>query len=461
VTAAAEVEVAVLGAGVAGLAAALELQRRGADVALLDAGETPGGVMGSESAEGFLFERGPNAMLVRPAALAFLRRHGLEGELIPAAPEARLRQLLRGGRLVPVPTGLGAAVATPLLSARGKLRALAELFVPRGDGGAESVSEFVARRLGREALDALVAPFLVGVYAGDPARLGAEAVFPALVALERERGGILRGALAAGLARARGAGAAPGLRGSWSAPDGLGGFARALAARLGERVALRTRVAALTREGGGFRLELEGGARGPLRARSLVLATPAPAAAELARSLGGELSALLGGIEYAPLVSAALGVGAESAREPIRGFGFLVPDGAGQRLLGALFMSRVFPGRAPAGRELLTCMIGGTRWPGAVDAPEDEVLARICEGLDVALGLREAPRLLALTRWRRAVPQPGREHPRTVARLRAAAAAAGPLRLAGGYLEGVAVSDAIASGVRAAEELAAPGSSRR
>jgi oxygen-dependent protoporphyrinogen oxidase len=104
-------------------------------------------------------------------------------------------------------------------------------------------------------------------------------------------------------------------------------------------------------------------------------------------------------------------------------------------------------------------MIGGARWPEAVDAPDDALLARIAAGLDRALGLREAPRLVALTRWPRAVPQPGREHLRLVAKLRAAAAAAGPLRLAGGYLDGVAVADALASGVRAAEELAAPGGS--
>ena len=315
-----EVEVAVVGAGAAGLAAALELRSRGADVALLDAGDAPGGVMRSEAAGGFLFERGPNALLVKPAALAFLRRHGLEGALIPAGPEARLRQLLHGGRLVKVPVGLGAALATPLLSARGKLRVLAEPFVARGSGAGESVAEFVARRLGREALEALVAPFLVGVYAGDETRLGAEAVLPALVAFERERGSILRGALAGALARARGGareGAPPrGLRGSWSAASGLGGLARALAERLGERVALGTRVAALSREGAGFRLELEGGARGALRARALVLALPAHGAAELVRPLGGELAALLARIEYAPLVSAALSVDPRAVREP-------------------------------------------------------------------------------------------------------------------------------------------------
>jgi len=434
-----EVEVAVVGAGAAGLAAALELRARGADVALLEAGDAPGGVMRSERAQGFLFERGPNAFQVKPAALAFLRRHGLEGALVPAAPEARLRSLLRDGRLVPVPTGIAAALTTPLLSPRGKLRALAEPFVRRGDPTGESVAGFVSRRLGEETLERLVAPFLVGVYAGDETRLGAEAVFPPLVAFERARGSIVRGALAAALVRAR----PRGLRGSWSTAEGLGGLARALAVGLGERLVLRTRVAALARDGAGFRLELE---RGALRARALVLALPAYGAAELLRPLDADLADGLASIEYAPLVSMPVAADPAAAREPIRGFGFLVPRSEGLELLGALFMSRVFPGRAPAGRELVHCMIGGARWPGAVDAPDDLLLARVTRGLEAALGLQEAPAPVAIIRWPRAVPQPGPEHPRLVARLRDLASRTGPLQLAGSYLSGVSVADTLASG---------------
>jgi protoporphyrinogen/coproporphyrinogen III oxidase len=448
----AEVEVAVVGAGVAGLAAALELRARGSEVAVLEAGDAPGGVIRSERAEGFLFERGPNAMLVRAPALAFLRRHGLESALLPAGPEARLRFLLRGGRLEPVPTGPGAALRTPLLSARGKLRALAEPLRRRGDPTGESVAAFVARRLGPEVLERLVAPFLVGVYAGDVRQLGAEAVFPSLVAFERERGSILRGALAAAVARGR----PRGLRGSWSTALGLSGLARALAERLGERLTLRAPLAALAREGAGFRLETASGA-GALRARALLLAVPAWQAAPLLRPLAPELAELLASVAYAPIASLAVGLDPRDAARPIRGFGFLVPASEGLDLLGALFMSRVFPGRAPPGRELLTCMIGGARWPGAADAPDELLVERVGRGLERALALRAAPSVLAISRWPRAVPQPGRDHLPRVARMRALAARLGPLHLAGGYLDGVAVADALASGVRAAGELAARG----
>jgi oxygen-dependent protoporphyrinogen oxidase len=98
-------------------------------------------------------------------------------------------------------------------------------------------------------------------------------------------------------------------------------------------------------------------------------------------------------------------------------------------------------------------MLGGARWPGAVDAPDDVLAARLGAGLERTLGLREAPAPLALTRWRAAVAQPGRDHPRLVARLRERVAALGPLRLAGAYLDGVSIADALASGPRAASEL--------
>jgi oxygen-dependent protoporphyrinogen oxidase len=321
--------------------------------------------------------------------------------------------------------------------------------VPRGDAAGESVAAFVSRRLGREALDALVAPFLVGVYAGDERRLGAEAVFPAWVGFERARGSILRGALSA----ARDRGRPRGLSGSWSLREGLGALARALAERLGERLALRAPVEALAPDGAAFRLECGGARLGVVSARAVVLAVPAHGAAALVRSLDAELAEGLGGIEYAPLATVAVGVDPAASPAPIRGFGFLVPRAAGLDLLGALFTSRVFPGRAPEGRELLTCMLGGARWRGATEAPDDALDARIAQGLERALGLRSAPETVRRTRWPRAVPQPGTDHLRHVARLRALAARAGPLCLAGGYLDGIAVSDALASGVRAAEEL--------
>jgi oxygen-dependent protoporphyrinogen oxidase len=441
------IDVAVVGAGAAGLAAALELAERGLDVRLLEAEGRAGGVIGTIAKDGYRFEQGPNAFLVKPPTRAFLERVGLLSALVRAGPEASVRFLFRDGRLQQVPSSLLSAARSPLLSAAGKRRMLAEPFVRGGDPTGESVAEFVRRRLGPEALERLVAPFLTGVYAGDEEQLGAEAVFPGLVDWERKRGSIVGGALAAALRR----GSPRGLRGSHSAIGGLSGLVAALAERLGERLVTGARVAGLAREPEGWRVDV--GGADTVRARAVVLALPAWAAAELVRSLDAEAAELLAGIEYGPMVSAALAVDPAGLSAPLRGFGFLVPRGAGLDLLGGLFMSRVFPDRAPPGRELVMAMIGGARWPDAVRAPEEEVVERVGRGLAATLGLASQPTLLGLHRWLRAVPQPGRDHPRVVARLRERVSSLGNLVLAGAYLDGVGVGDAIASGAAAAAHL--------
>jgi oxygen-dependent protoporphyrinogen oxidase len=442
-----EIGCLVVGAGAAGLAAALELQRRGVDVRVVDPGDAPGGVMQSASRGGYLFERGPNSLRVHAAARRFLEEHALVGELLPAAPASRLRFLYRGGELVPVPMGPVAFARTPLLTPRGKLRLLGEPFVRRGDGAGESVAEFVARRLGGEAVDALVGPFLTGVYAGDERRLGAEPVFPSLVEMERRGGSIVRGALGSLLRGGR----ERGLPGSFSARGGLGALAAAMAARLGERLARGARVESLRREAGGFAVEV--GARGrseTLRAHAVVLATPADVAASLLRLLDAEAAAALDSIEYAPIVAVPTGV---AASPRIEGFGFLVPRGEDLRALGVLFMSRLFPQRAPEGRELLHVMLGGVRWPAAVDLPDDRLAQVVAEDLERSLGASSIEPQ-AFLRWPRAVPQPGRGHLALVARVRERLRAFPGLALAGAYLDGVSVADTLASGVRAAGEVA-------
>ena len=441
-----DTDVVVIGAGAAGLGAAAALHASGREVLVLEAGERAGGVMRSERAAGFLFECGPNTTRIPPGAKALLEGAGLLPALLAASPESRARFLLRPGGLVPVPLSPLGLVRTPLLSRAGKLRLLREPCVPRGDARDESVAAFVGRRLGREAVDALVGPFLVGVYAGDETQLGAEAVFPSLVAAEREAGSIVRGLLRRAFARGE-----RGLAGTWSGPEGFGGLARDLARPLGPALRLGAAVHALVPEAQGWRVEHAGGA---VRARGVVLAADARGAAALLGPLDAEAARLLGALRFAPIVSLALGLGMGTTERPLAGFGFLVPRDCGLDLLGALFMSRLFPGRAPPGSELVTAMLGGLRWPGAIDAPDDVLLARASEGIDRALGLRVAPRVLAVSRWPRAVPQPGPGHPSAVRSVRARLAALPPLALAGACWDGVALGEALASGARAAASLA-------
>ncbi len=444
------VEIAVVGGGIAGLAAACELERAGREVVLLEAASQPGGVIQSERARGFLFERGPNTLHVKPALRVFLESRASLSLLQSAAPAARRRWLYHNGKLEAVPMGPWAFARTPLLSLGGKLRLLAEPCVRRGDGREESADAFARRRFGCEVAENLVGPFLTGIYAGDERRLGAQSVFGSLVEFERERGSVLRGWLAR-----RRAVVQRELPGIYSSAEGLSGLSRALAAEL-KALCCDARAVALRACEGGFELDLRGREREwSLRCRSLVLALPAYAVGPLLRELDAEAAEELLALDYAPIVSISLAVSADQMPTALRGFGFLVPRQARIRLLGTLFMSQLFPERAPVGRELLTCMLGGLRWPAAVTVSDTELRQQLFSDLERVLGLRGEPELLALIRWPRAVPQPGPQHPQRVADVRARLAEFPGLLLAGASFDGVSIADALASGVAAAEAILA------
>ena len=198
-----EIDAVVVGAGVAGLAAALELQDAGCEVSVIDPSDRPGGVMRTDHVSGYVIERGPNTLQVGAPMLGFLRHRNLDEILLKANPVSRLRMVYRQGELLPVPMSPVALVRTPLLGTASKLRLLAEPFVRRGPPEGESVAEFVARRLGRGVVTGLVGPFLTGVYAGDEEQLGARAVFGQLVELEQRFGSLTLGGLFSAFARGR------------------------------------------------------------------------------------------------------------------------------------------------------------------------------------------------------------------------------------------------------------------
>lgn len=450
---AAHVDALVVGAGIAGLAAAMELQARGCEVVVVDPSDRPGGVIRTDHVGGYVLERGPNTVQVKAPIRAFLEGQGLLDALRPAAPESRLRHIFRDGRLLSLPSSPWGFVKSPLLSARGKLRLLAEPFVGRGQPEEESVAEFAGRRLGGETVEALVGPFLTGVYAGDEEQLGAAAVFPTLVEHERRSGSISGGLLRAAVRQ----GGARGLTGTFSGIAGLGPFVRALADRLHEPPGLGTRVAELSRDRDGWRVVVESaGGSSELSASRVVVAVPSTEAARLLAGVDARAAQLLDSISYGPVVSVAIGVERSAVATPIEGFGFLVPRGEALPILGCLYMSRQFPGRAPEGRELLQCMLGGARWPEAPEAADEELFERALQGLDGAIGLKGEPKRLALARWPRAIPQPGRDHPMRMREVRACLGGMRGLALAGSYMQGVSVADSFASGLAASRALLDP-----
>jgi oxygen-dependent protoporphyrinogen oxidase len=246
------VDVAVVGGGIAGLAAAYELTRRGVRVAVLEADGRTGGVILTENRDGWVIDGGPDSMLVqKPAAVALCKELGLEGRLVSTL-EPRTAYVMRDGLLHPLvegsflgfPVGFGALARSTLFTPRGKLRMACEAVLPGGGGDEdESIAAFVRRRFGREAVDYLAEPLLAGIHAGDAERLSMRALFPRLLEAERQSGSVIRA-----LRQLR---TTPSRNGAFvSLPGGVGELVEALTGALDHgTIHLGTRVTALQHAG--------------------------------------------------------------------------------------------------------------------------------------------------------------------------------------------------------------------
>ena len=399
----ATVDVAIVGGGIAGLAAAYELRTRGVSVQVLEAGARPGGVITTERVDGWVIDGGPDAMLVqKPAAVALCRELGLGDRLISTLTP-RTAYVMRDGRLHPLAEGsflgfplrFGALARSSLFTIGGKLRLASELLIPgyRGDED-ESIGAFVRRRFGEEAVDYLAEPLLAGIHAGDVEQLSMRALFPRLLEAERQSGSVLRSFRALHVT--------PSPQGAFvSLPGGTGELIDALAATLPGIVRTHTRVTELRRAES---LVLETSA-GRTEARAVILAVPAYVAGSLLRAFDTTLAAYCDAVPYASTATVAFGYRREQVAHPMQGSGFVVPRVERTPLLAGTWVTSKWPGRAPEGHVLLRAFLGGGRDPQRLEDSDEELVETAREELTTLLGISGDPVITRLFRWTRQSPQ--------------------------------------------------------
>lgn len=424
----------VIGAGLSGLTHAYALASRGQEVLVLEASDRPGGVVRSQRQDGFLLEMGPNTVRITAEIWGLVESLGLTGEALIAS--ARMpRYIDFGGRLHPVPMSPVALLATELLSVRGKRRLLREPFVSRAAAEEETVHAFFERRLGREVAERLVEPFVAGVFAGSSRDLEVAAAFPALARWEREDGSLLRGALAE--RRKKGPPAwVP--RGLLSFREGLETLSKALAAALGERLRTGTRVEELRPEPQGWSLSTAGERWTVGR---IVLAVPAAEAARLLEPFAAEAATALQAIPHPFLAVLHLAWPASALTRPLDGFGHLVVPQPGRRILGAVWSSSLFGGRAPSGQALFTVFLGGARDPEATELSDEGLICAAVRDLQAELGMSAVPEVLSITRYPRSIPQYVTGHTQRMKLLSDAEARFPNLHFLGNYRGGISVGD--------------------
>ncbi|HXI89260.1 MAG TPA: protoporphyrinogen oxidase [Blastocatellia bacterium] len=444
----------VIGAGISGLVCAYRLKSLGIDVALIEKSDRVGGVIQSERIDGFLIERGPNSSQGTEELLALVEELGITGELAEGNPKAPAYVYFKG-RLHPVPSGPSAFIKSDLLSLGGKLRIFKEPFVPvRRSDSEESVASFARRRIGREAAERMVAPFVSGIYAGDADQLSVQAAFPRLANLETGYGGLFRGTLAKAreARRARKAAsavldkAAPTRRRLCSFQSGMAFLPTTLASKIGEDLLtgcedLRVERSADSLE---FNVEFERGSdRHQLTCERIIIATPSTVASSLVADISAELSRLLDEIDYAPLAIVSLAYDQSTVSTSLDGFGFLVPPSEGMNILGCVWNSSLFNDRAPKGKALVTAFIGGARNPAAARAADAELVSTVHGELQKVLGISSDPQVVAITRYERSIPQYNLGHFARVQRIESLLGDLSGLTLIGNYLHGVSTGDCI------------------
>ncbi|MEV7787865.1 protoporphyrinogen oxidase [Streptomyces sp. NPDC088106] len=448
----------VVGAGIAGLAAAHRLLERGARVTVLEASDRVGGKLLPGEIAGARVDLGAESLLARrPEAVGLARDVGLADRL--RSPATASAALWTRGALRPMPRGhvMGvpgtAAALAGVLSDDGVARIGRDADLPRTEVGDDvAIGEYVAARLGREVVDRLVEPLLGGVYAGDAYRISMRAAVPQLFEAARTHTSLTEGVreIQAKAAAARQTGPVfMGIAG------GVGTLPLAVADSLrarGAEILTGTPVTELRREAGdGWRVIAGDRA---LHADAVVVAVPAPAASALLRAEAPGAAAELAGVEYASMALITLAYRRAETDLP-EGSGFLVPPVDGHTIKASTFASRKWGWIAEENPDLVVLRTSvGRHGETEILRRDDADLVEVSRhDLKAAVGLAAAPVATRVTRWNDGLPQYPVGHHARVTRVRAHLAGLAGLAVCGAAYDGVGIPACIASAYAAADQI--------
>jgi oxygen-dependent protoporphyrinogen oxidase len=441
--------VIVVGGGIAGLATAYLLRElgreagRSVDITVLESLAVPGGSTRTDHESGFTCEWGPNGFLDNePATLELVDRLKLKDRLLRADESSSRRFIYYGGKMREVPIKPAAFLTSNILSLPAKLRIAFEFFVPaRRDGADETVYSFGSRRLGKKFADYLLDPMVSGIFAGNVRELSLAAVFPKMVDMEREYGGLFKAMIAKGREAKRTGKKSGGPAGAAAVlntfKNGMGELTDKLSAELNGMVRLSSPVSAISFTNSVWTVS---GIDFNLEADAVVLACPSYAAAKVIQNFAPDTAQAIREIPFAPVDVVCHGFAPEDLNHDLKGFGVLIPRAEGVRSLGSLWCDSIFPGQAPEGRHLLRTLIGGAHDPSVVNLSESELNQQADTDHQTLYGVNHPARFRKILRHEKGIAQYTVGHLSRVAASEALEAKARGLYFTGASYRGVSIN---------------------
>ncbi|KAG4927240.1 hypothetical protein JHK84_052896 [Glycine max] len=445
--------VAVVGAGVSGLAAAYKLKSHGLDVTVFEAEGRAGGRLRSVSQDGLIWDEGANTMTESEIEVkGLIDALGLqEKQQFPISQHKRY--IVKNGAPLLVPTNPAALLKSKLLSAQSKIHLIFEPFMwKRSDpsnvcdeNSVESVGRFFERHFGKEVVDYLIDPFVGGTSAADPESLSMRHSFPELWNLEKRFGSIIAGALQSKLfaKREKTGENRTALRknkhkrGSFSFQGGMQTLTDTLCKELGkDDLKLNEKV-----------LTLAYGHDGSSSSQNWSITSASNQSTQ-------DVDAVIMTVSYVPISVMITTFKKENVKRPLEGFGVLVPSKEqknGLKTLGTLFSSMMFPDRAPSDLYLYTTFIGGTQNRELAQASTDELRKIVTSDLRKLLGAEGEPTFVNHFYWSKGFPLYGRNYGSVLQAIDKIEKDLPGFFFAGNYKGGLSVGKAIASGCKAAD----------
>ncbi|MGK7397713.1 MAG: protoporphyrinogen oxidase [Candidatus Cyclobacteriaceae bacterium M3_2C_046] len=401
-------KIVIVGAGISGLATAFWLKKAGHDVTILEASTQAGGTIITQKNDDYIMDFGPNSGLeTSPAIRELVDSIGLKDQMVYADQIANKRYILKNDQLLPLPTSPGQFVKSRLFTTKAKIRLMAEPLVGRSkEGYYQSIADFVKRRIGQEFLDYAVNPFVAGIYAGDPKQLSVQSALPRLYRLEEKYGGLIKGMIRGARERKKDPEASKQTAKMFSFKQGMQQLPEAIATQLKDQIKFAHEVKSIENSGSGYQLQVQHKkSMLKVQADKVLFTIPAYKAKTVFKAFDQVLAQHLAEIYYPPVAVIFAVYPKKAIRQPLDGFGFLIPEKEQKKFLGAIWSSVIFPERINPRQSAFTLFVGGARDSQIFTMKENIMVDQVLLEFEQIMKINAPPAFFKMKKWRKAIPQ--------------------------------------------------------